>query len=236
MSEQAPLTKEQKRAIGILSIGTFLEYFDLMLYIHMTVVLNDIFFSKTDAFSSSLLSSFAFCVTFVFRPIGALLIGWLGDNIGRKSTVIITSFLMAASCIIMANLPTYEKIGITASIAVTLCRIIQGMSSMAEVMGAEIYLTETIRPPKVYSSIGFILISATLGGTAALFIANLSLIQGLSSRSAFWFGAIISVVGMFARRCLRKTPDFADAKRQMLNRAKDFKISKIEMLSKPWVK
>jgi len=34
------LQKEQKEAIGLLSIGTFLEYFDLMLYVHMTVLLN----------------------------------------------------------------------------------------------------------------------------------------------------------------------------------------------------
>ncbi|WP_341758823.1 hypothetical protein [Candidatus Tisiphia endosymbiont of Ditula angustiorana] len=41
---QTSLTKEQKEAVGLLSIGTFLEYFDLMLYVHLAVLLNDLFF------------------------------------------------------------------------------------------------------------------------------------------------------------------------------------------------
>jgi MHS family proline/betaine transporter-like MFS transporter len=233
MLEQLKLTKEQKQAVGILSIGTFLEYFDLMLYVHMAVLLNGLFFSKTDSFSASLLSSFSFCATFVFRPIGALLIGWLGDTIGRKSTVILTSVLMSGCCIAMANLPTYEQIGVTASIAVTLFRILQGMSSMGERVGAEVYLTELIKPPHVYPAVAFISVCLTLGGTAALFIANLSLSQSFNWRSAFWVGAVVAFVGTFARKCLRETPDFANAKRQMLNMRKDYGMSKEEVLNQP---
>jgi hypothetical protein len=40
------LNKQQKEAILILQIGAFLEYFDLMLYVHMAVVLNELFFQK----------------------------------------------------------------------------------------------------------------------------------------------------------------------------------------------
>lgn len=39
------LTRGQREAVALLSIGMFLEYFDLMLYIHMAVFLNEIFFS-----------------------------------------------------------------------------------------------------------------------------------------------------------------------------------------------
>ncbi|MBP9753286.1 MAG: MFS transporter, partial [Proteobacteria bacterium] len=82
------LNKKEKETIGLLQIGTFLEYFDLMLYVHMAVVLNDIFFPRMDPHSNSLLSAFAFCSTFVLRPFGALFFGYIGDQIGRKSTVI----------------------------------------------------------------------------------------------------------------------------------------------------
>lgn len=41
--EQRSLTKEQKQAVGLLSVGTLLEYFDLMLYVHMSVLLNELF-------------------------------------------------------------------------------------------------------------------------------------------------------------------------------------------------
>lgn len=71
--EQRILTKEQKWAVGLLSIGTFLEYFDLMLYVHMAVLLNELFFPKFDPFIASLLTAFAFCSTFVFRPVGAMI-------------------------------------------------------------------------------------------------------------------------------------------------------------------
>jgi len=68
MSEQTSLTREQKQAIGLLSVGTFLEYFDLMLYVHMAVILNDLFFPKTDLYTASILSAFAFCSTYLLRP------------------------------------------------------------------------------------------------------------------------------------------------------------------------
>ena len=77
---QHSLTREQKEAVGLLSIGTFLEYFDLMLYVHMAVLLNELFFPKYDPFTNSLLSAFAFCSTYLLRPFGALLFGYIGDN------------------------------------------------------------------------------------------------------------------------------------------------------------
>ncbi|WP_235364329.1 hypothetical protein [Rickettsia felis] len=69
------LNREQKQAIGLLSIGTFLEYFDLMLYVHMAVLLNELFFPQYDTHVNRLLAAFSFCSTFIFRPLGALLFG-----------------------------------------------------------------------------------------------------------------------------------------------------------------
>ncbi|WP_342278777.1 MFS transporter [Candidatus Tisiphia endosymbiont of Myopa tessellatipennis] len=212
---QTSLTKEQKQAVGLLSIGTFLEYFDLMLYIHMAAFLNEIFFETTDSHTSSLMTSFAFCSTFVFRPVGALIFGWLGDNIGRKSTVIITTFMMAASCLVMANLPTYAQIGSMAAWILTICRIVQGISSMGEMTGAELYLTEAINPPAQYATVGSLGAFAALGEVGALGIASLVTSYGFNWRLAFWLGAVIALIGSVARTKLRETPEFADAKRQL---------------------
>lgn len=132
------LTKQQRESIFLLQIGTFLEYFDLMLFVHMAVILNELFFPKYDAFTSSLLSAFAFCSTFALKPVGALLFGYIGDKVGRKHTVILTTIIMAVSCLIMANVPTYAQIGITASWVITICRGLQGMSSIGESIGAEL--------------------------------------------------------------------------------------------------
>ncbi|MFK7973783.1 MAG: MFS transporter [Rickettsiaceae bacterium] len=138
------LNKEQKGAIFLLQLGTFLEYFDLMLFVHMAVVLNELFFPKYDPFTSSLLQAFAFCSTFAFKPLGALLFGYIGDKVGRKHTVVITTIIMAISCIIMANVPTYAQIGIAASWVMLVCRALQGMSSIGESIGAELYTAELI--------------------------------------------------------------------------------------------
>lgn len=65
-----------------------------MLFVHMAVILNELFFPEHDPHVSSLLASFAFFSTYLMRPVGAFIFGYIGDNIGRKYTVIITTFLV----------------------------------------------------------------------------------------------------------------------------------------------
>ncbi|MFV0251038.1 MAG: hypothetical protein AB8U53_04950, partial [Rickettsia aeschlimannii] len=56
----------------MLSIGTFLEYFDLYLYVHMAVLLNELFFPQADPQTALIYEAAALCSTYVFRPIGSL--------------------------------------------------------------------------------------------------------------------------------------------------------------------
>ena len=183
MKSLKSLDRKQKEAIGLLQIGTFLEYFDLMLYVHMAVLLNELFFPNTDPHTTSLLAAFAFCSTYVLRPFGALIFGYIGDNIGRKSTVIVTTMMMSLSCILMANLPTYAQIGITASWLVTLCRMVQGLSSMGEIMGAMIYITEIVKRPLQFAMVSLVALSASLG---TAFVTLLSLVA--ASNGGLLFG------------------------------------------------
>ncbi|HJD56087.1 MAG TPA: MFS transporter [Rickettsia endosymbiont of Pyrocoelia pectoralis] len=216
--EQRNLTREQKQAVGLLSIGTFLEQFDLMLYVHMSVLINGIFFSPTSTYSMKMLSAFAFCSTFVFRPFGAILFGWIGDNIGRRATIIITTFMMACACAIMAVLPSYKDIGFTASILLTLCRIAQGMSSLGELTGAEMYAAETIKPPIQYPAVAAMTVACVVGSVIALAVASLVTSNGFNWRYAFGFGAFVAIIGTIARTTLRETPEFLDAKRRIKSR------------------
>ncbi len=233
---QTSLTREQKEAVGLLSIGTFLEYFDLMLYVHLAVLLNELFFPKYESFAASMLTAFAFCSTFIFRPIGALIFGYIGDRAGRKATVIITTIMMAISCVIMANVPTYAQIGITASIIITVCRVLQGMSSVGELVGAELYLTETIKPPIQYPTVAFVAVASVIGTTAALGVASLVTSYGLNWRLAFWIGAIIALVGGVSRTTLRETPDFVDAKLRLKKKCEKAIVNQIELGDKMWYK
>lgn len=218
------LRRDQKEAIVLLQTGTFLEYFDLMLYVHMAVLLNELFFPKTDPHTASLLAAFAFCSTYVLRPVGALIFGYIGDRIGRKTTVIFTTLMMALSCIVMAGLPTYEQIGISAAWFVTGCRVLQSLASQGEIIGAEIYLTEITKPPMRYMVVSLTSFSASLGGMIALAIAVSLIFVDYNWRLAFWMGAVIAVIGTMARTRLRETPEFVDMQSRMntaLERAKE---------------
>jgi MFS transporter, MHS family, proline/betaine transporter len=213
MSLFSSLTRQQREAVGLLQIGTVLEYFDLMLYVHMAVLLNELFFPKTDPFTSALLSAFAFCSTFLFRPFGALLFGYIGDRFGRKQTVILTSLMMAVSCVIMATLPTYAEIGIAAALGVTLCRMIQGMSSLGEMVTAQIYLTEISKPPAQYPLVAWIAVSSAIGSMLALAAATFITTYTANWRIVFWVGVSIALFGSVARTRLRETPEFIEAKK-----------------------
>ncbi len=192
----------------------------------MAVLLNELFFSKSDPHTASILSAFAFCATFVFRPIGAVLFGWIGDKVGRKATVVITTFMMAFCCLVMFSLPTYEQIGITASALITICRIVQGMSSLGEVVGAELYLTEVTKPPIQYPVVAAISIFADLGAVFALGLATLVTSYRFKWRYAFLFGAVIAMVGVVARTRLRETPEFADATKRLVKKLNAFGLEK----------
>ena len=226
------LNRTQKEAVGLLQVGTFLEYFDLMLYVHMAVLLNDLFFPKTDPKTASLLTAFAFCSTYLLRPFGAIFFGYIGDHLGRKTTVIMTTMIMSVSCIIMATLPTYAQIGITAAWIVTICRIAQGLSSMGEILGAEIYMTEITKPPVQYPAVGLIGCASRVGTVAALGVAMLVTSQGFNWRNGFWIGAAIAVVGSVARTRLRETQEFVDMKRRMKRAFEDAKEAGAEKTEK----
>lgn len=211
------LNREQREAVGLLQIGTFLEFFDLVLYVHMAVLLNELFFPKVNPQMTALISAFSFSSTFIFRPFGALIFGYLGDTIGRKGTVILTTFLMALSCLIMSMLPTYEKIGIAAAWFVTICRVLQSVSSMGERVGSELYLIETNKLPVRYPIVALLTVSSSIGGAVALAISYLVTSSDgvLGWRLVFLVGTVVALIGSVARTTLRETIDFADAKRRI---------------------
>ncbi len=206
------LTKKQKESIGLLLIGTFLEYFDLMLYIHMSVLLNELFFPTTDPLSTKLLVATTFCLTYCLRPIGGFIIGRIGDTMGRKFTIIISTFIMACSCILIAITPTYNEIGIIATVIMIICRMLQGVSSMGEIVGVQLYIAEMLKAP--YKSVisGLIGVSEIIGGLFALLIASIILSINGNWRWIFVIGAGIAVFGFLSRTKLKETREFMDHK------------------------
>ncbi|MFV9930590.1 MAG: MFS transporter [Rickettsia endosymbiont of Haemaphysalis japonica] len=95
------------------------------------------------------------------------------------------------------------------------CRMEQGMSSMGKVIGADVYLTEFIKPPVQYPTVATLDSFCILGGFGALCLASLVTSFGFSWRIAFLIGAGITIVGVIGRTSLRETPEFVDAKRYL---------------------
>ncbi|MFK7973770.1 MAG: MFS transporter [Rickettsiaceae bacterium] len=115
----------------------------------------------------------------------------------------------------MAVLPTYAEIGMTASCIMILCRVIQGMTAMGECIGAQVYITETVKPPMQYPMVTLVSVFAVTGGMVALAVGSFAANVISNWRFAFWLGLGVAIIGMVARTTLRETPDFADAKRSL---------------------
>lgn len=137
---------------------------------------------------------------------------------------------MAITCTTIAVLPTYAQIGITASWVITICRMVQGMAASAESRGAEIYITESVKPPLQYPLVAIITVFSAVGTSLALGVSSIFTnvnIFGTEShywRVAFFLGAIIGLVGGVARTSLREASDFANKKKMLKMKFADNKI------------
>jgi len=219
------LRKEGKLPVALLSTGTFMEYFDLMLYVHMGVLLNELFYDTSDSRNLAILSAIGITITFGFRPLGAYAFGKLGDHYGRKIVLWITTFMMSLACLTMFFLPTYAQIGFTATIIMTICRIAQSLSSVGEIISCDLYFMESTNPPIQYPLSGATDVFGALGGTAALGVATLVTMNGFNWRWAFLFGFGIAFIGFYIRRTLLETKDFSNMVAQINLIQEKFKLS-----------
>lgn len=229
------IDQNNRKSIYLLQLCTILEYFDLMLYVHLSVFLNKLFFPATDPHIQTLLTAFTFSSTYFLRPLGGVLFGYIGDQLGRKFVVMLTTMLMSVSCLVMASLPTYEEIGIAASVIMIICRTVQCLSSMAEVMGSGVYITEATPAPYKYFATTLLGVSASVGGVLALGASHLVFSTGISWRYAFYMGALVAITGVGVRVKLRETVDFSDVRRRIKASITSAREEGLEKLSEPFL-
>jgi MFS transporter, MHS family, proline/betaine transporter len=216
------LSSREKRTIATMSIGVFLEYFDLYLYIHAISLLNKLFFSD---YWNSLPFAFAaaFCSTHLLKACRGVLFSYIGDKIDRKPMIFVSTFIMVIACSVLAFLPTYEKIGITASIIATLCRMLQGASSMGEYAASEIYLTETIKNPFKVPVVALLELVGLTGSTCALMVSFSLGSNDFLWRGIFVIGAITALLGAKARISLKEDQDFVNSRNRIKHLKEIFK-------------
>ena len=203
--------------VVLLSLGTFLEYFDLNLFQHMTIIFNQLFFPVYDARIQAIIDTNTFVLPYLLRPLGMIFFGIIGDKYGRKSVIIWTTCAMSISCIVMGSLPTYAEIGISAGILMIICRSIQSFSSGSERVGAEVYLTEITQVPIKFPLVSCISWITGVSAMAALAFCEFILSHEThadSWRYAFYAGAVVAIIGAIARSQLSEPKIFLEHKKR----------------------
>lgn len=128
--------------IAASSAGTIFEWYDFFIYGTLGPILSKAFFPAGNATLSTLLFWLVFAVGFGFRPVGAVLFGYLGDRLGRKHTFLITILLMGIATAGVGLVPTAAQIGLAAPALVIVLRVLQGLALGGEYGGAAIYVAE----------------------------------------------------------------------------------------------
>src|SRR5262245_45000037 len=146
MSQDAPRAAHaamRARAVMAATIGTALEWFDFTLYGALSAtVLPKLFFPAMDSTSALLASLATFGVGLAARPLGAIVCGYLGDRLGRRSLMLGTVSLMGLSSMLIGILPTYASIGVYAPLLLVVLRILQGFALGGESTGAQLMAIE----------------------------------------------------------------------------------------------
>src|SRR5262245_46588770 len=89
-------------AVVASTIGTTIEWYDFFLYGTATaLVIDRLYFPKLDPFTAQIASFSTFTIGFIARPLGGVLFGYLGDRVGRKSTLVATLLLMGISTVLI---------------------------------------------------------------------------------------------------------------------------------------
>lgn len=136
------ISKEHRRVVLATMVGTTIEWYDFFIYaVCAGLVFDTAFFGALG--DNALLLSFATVgISFLFRPLGAVIAGHLGDRLGRRAMLILTLLLMGGSTVLIGVIPSTAAIGISAPIILIVLRILQGLSAGGEWGGAALLAVE----------------------------------------------------------------------------------------------
>ncbi|MFN3511252.1 MAG: MFS transporter, partial [Tsuneonella troitsensis] len=143
-----PSAKEVRLVIAASSAGTVFEWYDFFIYGTLAAIIGKAFFPADNETLQLLLVWAGFAVGFGFRPLGAILFGYLGDKLGRKYTFLVTVTLMGVATAGVGLIPSAATIGLAAPAIVIFLRILQGLALGGEYGGAAIYVAEHAPPEK----------------------------------------------------------------------------------------
>jgi MFS family permease len=219
LAAREPSESEIRLVIGASSAGTIFEWYDFFIYGTLAYILKDAFYATDNETLGLLLVWSTFAVGFAFRPLGAVLFGFLGDRLGRKYTFLVTVTLMGIATAGVGLIPTVETIGMAAPIIVILLRVIQGLALGGEYGGAAIYVAEHAPPEKRGYYTSFIQASVAGGFVLSIMVvlACRALIPGDAFaawgwRVPFLLSIALLAISLWMRLKLSESPVFAAMK------------------------
>jgi len=200
-------------------IGNVLEWFDFAVYGYFASNIGHQFFPTADPTSQQLLSWLIFAMGFFARPAGSIVLGRVGDRIGRRALLTVSIALIGISTLIIGLLPTYEQIGIAAPLLLLTMRVIQGFSLGGEFTGSMVYTTELSSPLMR----GLVSSSTAAGVTIGFILGSLTawaIGQSMSPADVDTYGwripfigsVVFLLIGYLLRRGIAETEEGLKAK------------------------
>ncbi|GAA1127958.1 MFS transporter [Arthrobacter flavus] len=215
------VTREERKVLAGTLVGTTIEWYDFFIFAQLTAtVLAGLFLTPLSDSNPGLAQILSFAligISFLFRPLGAIVAGHLGDRIGRKAVLVMTLLLMGGATALIGLLPTYAQIGIWAPILLILFRIIQGFSAGGEWGGAALMAVEHAPVhrrglfgayPQIGVPIGMILATSLLLLLRTVLTEDEFLAWGW--RIPFLLSVLLIVVGYLIRRSVAESPVFKE--------------------------
>ncbi|SEM47005.1 Major Facilitator Superfamily protein [Sphingomonas gellani] len=216
-AERDPSPADIRRVIAASALGTVFEWYDFFIYgtLAASGIIGRAFFPASNELVQTLLAWAGFAVGFGFRPLGAVIFGYLGDRLGRKYTFLVTITLMGVATAGVGFIPSAATIGFAAPVLVLLLRIAQGLALGGEYGGAAIYVAE--HSPKGKSGFYTSFIQAGVVGGFILSLLVVLVIKGALPavtwsewgwRLPFLFSTVLLAVSLWMRLKLSESPVF----------------------------
>ncbi|HAT8371203.1 TPA: MFS transporter [Legionella pneumophila] len=191
--------------------GTALQWYDFALFGYFAPIIAATYFPNDNQFASLLSAFGVFAVGYLLAPIGSLLFGYIGDQFGRKRALTLSILAMAIPTAMISIIPSYQYIGITAPLLITLLRVIQGFVASSEFTGSAIFLVEHAKTEKkaLYGCLTSSAYSTglILAGLAASFFTA-SFMPDWGWRIGFGLALIAGILIFYLRTHVAETPEY----------------------------
>ncbi len=219
VTDREPSGRHQsKKAAASGWVGSALEYYDFFIYATAAaLIFPQIFFPKGNPTTAIVASLATYGVGYVARPIGAFVLGHLGDTRGRRQVLLVCMFLMGISTMLVGLLPTYQQVGMLAPVLLVVLRLIQGFAVAGEISGASSMILEHAPFGRRGFFASFSLQGVQAGQifAAAIFLPLARLMPSDAFlawgwRIPFLLSALLIVAGYIIRREVTETPAFAE--------------------------